>query len=72
LLTPTNERRRWPARRPHPRGRDTNVAYVATTEQRGNGATLAILHTVDLVTGATGTLGKIGGPKTIRGIAVAP
>ena len=50
----------------------TNVAYVATTEQRGNGATLATLHTVDLVTGATGTLGKIGGPKTIRGIAVAP
>ena len=50
----------------------TNVAYVATTDQRGNGATLATLHTIDLATGATGTLGKIGGPKTIRGIAVAP
>ena len=50
----------------------TDIAYIATTEQRGNGATLATLHTIDLTTGATGTLGKIGGPKTIRGIAVAP
>jgi hypothetical protein len=52
--------------------RTTNVAYVATTEQRGNGATLATLHTIDLATGQTATLGKIGGPKTVRGIAVAP
>jgi hypothetical protein len=50
----------------------TNIAYVATTDQRGNGTTLATLHTIDLATGATGTLGKIGGPKTPRGIAVAP
>jgi hypothetical protein len=50
----------------------TNVAYVATTDQRGNGTTLATLQTIDLATGETGTLGKIGGPKTIRGIAVAP
>jgi hypothetical protein len=50
----------------------TNVAYLATTDQRGNGATLATLHTIDLTTGETTTLGKIGGPKTVRGIAVAP
>jgi hypothetical protein len=50
----------------------TNVAYIATTDQRGNGATLATLRTIDLVTGATESLGKIGGPKAIRGIAVAP
>jgi hypothetical protein len=50
----------------------TNIAYVATTEQRGNGATLATLRTIDLATGATESLGKIGGPKAIRGIAVAP
>ena len=50
----------------------TNVAYVATTEQRGKGATLATLQTIDLTTGATETLGKLGGPKTIRGIAVSP
>jgi hypothetical protein len=49
-----------------------NIAYVATTEQRGTGATLATLHVLDLATGATQTLGKIGGPKTLRGIAVAP
>ena len=50
----------------------SNIAYVATTEQKGNGATLATLQTIDLATGATETLGKIGGPKTIRGIAVSP
>jgi hypothetical protein len=49
-----------------------NIAYVATTDQRGNGATLATLRTIDLTTGATEPLGKIGGPKAIRGIAVAP
>jgi hypothetical protein len=50
----------------------TNTAFVATTEQRGNGATLATLRTIDLTTGTTEALGKIGGPKAIRGIAVAP
>jgi hypothetical protein len=49
-----------------------NLAYVATTAERGNGATLATLRTIDLTTGATESLGKIGGPKAIRGIAVAP
>jgi hypothetical protein len=50
----------------------TNIAYVATTDQRGKGAALATLRTIDLTTGATESLGKIGGPKAIRGIAVAP
>jgi hypothetical protein len=50
----------------------TNIAYVATTDQRGKGATLATLRMIDLTSGATESLGKIGGPKAIRGIAVAP
>ena len=50
----------------------TNIAYVATTGQRGNGTTLGTLHTIDLATGETATLGKVGGLKTPRGIAVAP
>ena len=50
----------------------TNVAYLATTEQRGQGTTKTTLQILDLTTGATQTLGKIGGPKTPRGIAVAP
>jgi hypothetical protein len=49
-----------------------NYAYAALTSQRGQGATLANLYLVDLSTGAVSDLGKIGGPKTLRDIAVAP
>ena len=49
----------------------SNIAYASLTEQRGRGATLATLYQVDLATGATTSLGKIGGPKTLIDIAAA-
>lgn len=48
-----------------------NIAYASLTEQQGRGATLATLYQVDLATGAVTSLGKIGGPKTLIGIAAA-
>ena len=49
----------------------SNIAYASLTEQQGRGATLATLYQVDLATGATTSLGKIGGPKTLIDIAAA-
>ena len=48
-----------------------NIAYASLTQQQGRGATLATLYQVDLATGAVTSLGKIGGPKTLIGIAAA-
>jgi Domain of unknown function (DUF4394) len=49
-----------------------NVAFVSLTDRGGNGTTQARLMMVDLASGATTDLGKIGGPKAVRDIAVAP
>jgi hypothetical protein len=49
-----------------------NIAYASLAQQRGHGATLATLYQVDLESGAVTPLGKIGGPKTLIDIAVAP
>lgn len=48
-----------------------NIAYASLTEQQGRGATLATLYQVDFATGAVTSLGKIGGPKTLIGIAAS-
>jgi hypothetical protein len=48
-----------------------NTALASLTRQEGNGAAIAVLYQVDLVTGAASVIGKIAGPKSVRDIAAA-
>lgn len=49
-----------------------NVAYGSFTTVRSNGRYDARLVRVDLTDGTVANLGRIGGPRTVRDIAVAP